>query len=131
MFRSNFEKGVSIRDQLARMLGGAGFDPATDIFAITVNRWAHGYAYTPFGLDTPDWKKGRSPGSAAASDSDALPLLIQTPVRAPTPTPRSTKRFAPSANSSPNVANLKGGDAAAARELVLHALVAPRYLQTR
>src|SRR5262249_4080129 len=36
-----------IRDQLARMLGGAGFDPARDIEAITVNRWAHGYAYTP------------------------------------------------------------------------------------
>jgi spermidine dehydrogenase len=34
-----------IRDQLARMLGGGGFDPARDIEAITVNRWAHGYAY--------------------------------------------------------------------------------------
>jgi spermidine dehydrogenase len=27
------------------MLGEAGFDPATDIMAITVNRWAHGYSY--------------------------------------------------------------------------------------
>jgi spermidine dehydrogenase len=27
------------------MLGEAGFDPATDIAGITVNRWAHGYAY--------------------------------------------------------------------------------------
>jgi spermidine dehydrogenase len=27
------------------MLGAAGFDPATDIMGITVNRWAHGYAY--------------------------------------------------------------------------------------
>jgi spermidine dehydrogenase len=34
----------SIRDQLARMLGPGGFDPARDITAITVNRWAHGYA---------------------------------------------------------------------------------------
>ncbi len=33
------------RAQLASMLGEAGFDPATDIMAITVNRWAHGYAY--------------------------------------------------------------------------------------
>ncbi|MFI5250475.1 MAG: NAD(P)-binding protein [Gemmatimonadales bacterium] len=35
------------RNQLARMLGGGGghFDPARDIAAITVNRWAHGYAY--------------------------------------------------------------------------------------
>ena len=39
----------NIRDQLARMLGGAGFDPAIDIEAITVNRWPHGYAaeYNP------------------------------------------------------------------------------------
>jgi spermidine dehydrogenase len=34
-----------IRDQLNRMLGGAGFDSARDIMAITVNRWPHGYAY--------------------------------------------------------------------------------------
>jgi spermidine dehydrogenase len=35
----------NIREQLQRMLGGAGFDAARDIEAITVNRWAHGYAY--------------------------------------------------------------------------------------
>jgi len=35
----------STRDQLQRMLGGAGFDAARDIAAITVNRWGHGYAY--------------------------------------------------------------------------------------
>lgn len=46
----------NIRDQLARMLGGAGFDPARDIEAITVNRWAHGYAYTPNELYDPAWK---------------------------------------------------------------------------
>jgi spermidine dehydrogenase len=40
---ATFEK--NIRDQLGRMLGGAGFDPARDIEGITVNRWAHGYAY--------------------------------------------------------------------------------------
>jgi spermidine dehydrogenase len=34
-----------IRDQMGRALGSAGFDPARDIEAITVNRWAHGYAY--------------------------------------------------------------------------------------
>lgn len=56
---SQFER--NIRDQLGRMLGGAGFDPANDIAGITVNRWAHGYAYTPFGLDTPDWKEGEQP----------------------------------------------------------------------
>lgn len=35
----------NVRNQLASMLGTAGFDPATDIAGITVNRWAHGYAY--------------------------------------------------------------------------------------
>lgn len=35
----------NIRDQLGRMLGKGGFDPARDIAAITVNRWPHGYAY--------------------------------------------------------------------------------------
>jgi spermidine dehydrogenase len=33
------------REQLQRMLSGGGFDAARDIVAITVNRWAHGYAY--------------------------------------------------------------------------------------
>ncbi len=34
------------RDQLGRMLGPGGFDPARDIAAIAVNRWPHGYAYS-------------------------------------------------------------------------------------
>ncbi len=33
-----------IRDLLGRALSGGGFDPARDIEAITINRWAHGYA---------------------------------------------------------------------------------------
>jgi spermidine dehydrogenase len=39
-----FERNV--RDQLGRMLGPGGFDPARDIQGITVNRWPHGYAYS-------------------------------------------------------------------------------------
>jgi len=35
----------NIRSQLAGMLADGDFDPARDIEAITVNRWAHGYAY--------------------------------------------------------------------------------------
>jgi len=35
----------NIRSQLAGMLNDGGFDPAREIEAITVNRWAHGYAY--------------------------------------------------------------------------------------
>ncbi|AWB35096.1 NAD(P)-binding protein [Orrella marina] len=34
-----------IRDQLQGMLGQAGFNHETDILAITVNRWSHGYSY--------------------------------------------------------------------------------------
>ncbi len=35
-----------IRTQLTGTLSSGGFDPARDIEAITVNRWAHGYAYS-------------------------------------------------------------------------------------
>jgi spermidine dehydrogenase len=47
-----------IRDQLGRMLGPGGFDPARDIRAITVNRWAHGYAYQYNSLFDPFWLEG-------------------------------------------------------------------------
>ena len=68
-----------IRDQLARMLGSAGFDPGKDIAGITVNRWAHGYAFTPNSLFDPDWKEeekpwviGRKPfGSITIANADA------------------------------------------------------------
>jgi spermidine dehydrogenase len=46
----------NIRNQLARILGGGGFDPAEDIVAITVNRWPHGYSYTYNSLYDPmEW----------------------------------------------------------------------------
>jgi spermidine dehydrogenase len=69
----------NIRDQLTRMLGGAGFDAAHDIEGITVNRWAHGYAFTPNPLFDPDWKEEEKPwvigrkrfGSIAIANSDA------------------------------------------------------------
>ncbi|HKW65284.1 MAG TPA: NAD(P)-binding protein [Candidatus Acidoferrum sp.] len=74
---SQFEQ--KIRDQLARMLGGAGFDPAKDVEGITVNRWAHGYAFTPNSLFDPDWHEeekpwviGRKPfGRITIANSDA------------------------------------------------------------
>jgi spermidine dehydrogenase len=45
-----------IREQLRRVLGPAGFKPADDILAITVNRWPHGYAYSYNSLYDPlDW----------------------------------------------------------------------------
>jgi spermidine dehydrogenase len=69
----------NIRDQLGRMLGGAGFDPARDIEGITVNRWAHGYAYSYDPLSDPRWKPGEEPhvigrerlGRIAIANSDA------------------------------------------------------------
>jgi spermidine dehydrogenase len=35
----------NVRLQLQGLLGAGGFDAAKDIAGITVNRWAHGYAY--------------------------------------------------------------------------------------
>lgn len=46
-----------IRGQLGSALAAGGFDPATDITAITVNRWPHGYApeyNSLFDADLPD-----------------------------------------------------------------------------
>ena len=69
----------NIREQLGAMLGSAGFDPARDIEGITVNRWAHGYAYSPNPLFDPEWQEqdkpwvvGRQPfGRIAIANSDA------------------------------------------------------------
>jgi spermidine dehydrogenase len=49
------------RDQLARILGSGGFDPAEDIQAITVNRWPHGYGYEYNPLFDPDWPEAERP----------------------------------------------------------------------
>jgi spermidine dehydrogenase len=74
---SIFER--NIRDQLARMLGSAGFDSARDVEGITVNRWAHGYAFSPNSLFDPNgpedekpWVVGRKPfGRITIANSDA------------------------------------------------------------
>ena len=57
----------SIRDLLARAMGPGGFDPALDIQAVTINRWAHGYSleYTmPWDKDF--YPDGPFPGEVAA-----------------------------------------------------------------
>jgi spermidine dehydrogenase len=74
---ATFER--KIREQLGAMLGPTGFDPARDIHGITVNRWAHGYAFSPNPLFDPEWKKGEEPwvvgrrrfGRIAIANSDA------------------------------------------------------------
>ena len=69
------------RQQLAAMFSEAGFDPARDIEAITVNRWPHGYAtrdwleddYFEDDDDTRYWHvQGRQPfGRIVVANSDA------------------------------------------------------------
>ncbi len=50
-----------IREHLAGMLAGGGFDSARDILAITVNRWPHGYSYERDPLHDPEWPAGQAP----------------------------------------------------------------------
>jgi spermidine dehydrogenase len=69
-----------VRDQLDQALAGAGFDAGRDVRAITVNRWAHGYAYSPELLWEPEyrsdaekpWLIGRAPfGRITIANSDS------------------------------------------------------------
>ena len=69
-----------VRDQLDQALSGAGFDADKDITEITVNRWPHGYSYSPGLLWEPQyaseedkpWVKGRRPlGRISIANSDA------------------------------------------------------------
>lgn len=75
---SEFESQV--RRQLDQALGNAGFDAERDINAITVNRWAHGYSYSPGLTWEPDyasegdkpWVQGRKQfGRISIANSDA------------------------------------------------------------
>jgi spermidine dehydrogenase len=61
---SDYER--SMRDLLATTLGGAGLDPARDVAAVTVNRWAHGYMRW-YGLpgDAAFWPDGPTPAEIA------------------------------------------------------------------
>ena len=70
----------NIREQMARILGPGGFDPARDIAAITVNRWPHGYAYEYNSLWDKFWLEGgetpcevarKSYGRIAIANADA------------------------------------------------------------
>ncbi|MBS0612797.1 MAG: NAD(P)-binding protein [Proteobacteria bacterium] len=72
-----FERNM--REQMARMLGPGGFDPARDIAAITVNRWPHGYAHEFNSLFDPLLPPAQRPnvigrttrGSIAIANADA------------------------------------------------------------
>ncbi len=77
----------NIREQLNRMLGHAGFDSARDVAAITVNRWAHGYAYEYDSLFDPEWKPDERPcvigrkqfGRISIANSDAAASAYTNP----------------------------------------------------
>ena len=63
-----------IRYQLTSLLSGGDFDPARDIAGITVNRWAHGYAWGADDMDSGDTKtvRSRQPfGRITIANSDA------------------------------------------------------------
>jgi spermidine dehydrogenase len=68
-----------IRTHLGGMLGEAGFEPARDIAGIAVNRWPHGYAFTPNPLYDPEFEDGKAPhelgrkpfGRISIANSDA------------------------------------------------------------
>ena len=72
-----FERAV--RDLFARLLGPGGFVAERDLAAITVNRWAHGYAYEYNSLWDPAWPAGQEPcvvgrqpfGRIAIANADA------------------------------------------------------------
>ncbi len=66
--------------QLNQALSSTGFEAERDISAITVNRWPHGYAYSPDLIwepayasdDEKPWVKGRQPfGNIHIANSDA------------------------------------------------------------
>ena len=81
LFETSFETMErKIREQLGRTLGAGGFDPASDIAAITVNRWPHGYAYEYNSLWDSFWLEGgetpcevarKSFGRIAIANADA------------------------------------------------------------
>lgn len=50
-----------VRVQLQALLGVHEFKHETDIRAITVNRWPHGYAYSYMALDDTEWAEGQAP----------------------------------------------------------------------
>ncbi len=69
-----------VKNQLDQALKSTGFDADKDISAVTVNRWPHGYAYSPDLLWEPDWQSesskpwviGRQPfGNIHIANSDA------------------------------------------------------------
>jgi len=71
---------ANVHKQLNQAFASTGFNSERDVSSITVNRWPHGYAYTPDLTWEPDypneaskpWVKGRQPfGNIHIANSDA------------------------------------------------------------
>jgi spermidine dehydrogenase len=63
---------TALRDELTRILGPGGFHADSDIAAITVNRWGHGYAYPVELLPAGTADTARAPvGRISLAGSDA------------------------------------------------------------
>ena len=80
MLTESFESiELAARQQATHMLGKTGFDARRDILGLTVNRWAHGYAYTYDTLADPDLPEADRPhvrgrrmfGRIAIANADA------------------------------------------------------------
>ena len=70
-----------IKSHLSGLLAGTDFDPDKDISSITVNRWAHGYAWGGTRLHEPDMRRnariGRKQfGRVTIANSDAASRAI-------------------------------------------------------
>ena len=70
----------NVHKQLNQALGSTGFESERDVSAITVNRWPHGYAYSPDLIWEPTrsadqatpWELGRTAvGNIHIANSDA------------------------------------------------------------
>ena len=70
---------TEIHRVLTGVWGASGLNPDTDILAITVNRWPHGYARDLLDLESPDWLATPGPyeigrklfGNIAIANSDS------------------------------------------------------------
>ncbi|MGI9530572.1 NAD(P)-binding protein [Lutimonas sp.] len=66
LFEKKFEDFErEVREVLDGLLGPAGFDVNSDILAITVNRWSHGYSYGYLDLWDEEYKAGEAPHEIA------------------------------------------------------------------
>ncbi len=70
-----------IREQLVRLFGASGFDPARDIAGVVLNRWGHAYVVGEPGFHISSRRRQRRPtsfGGASAASASATPSCSGT-----------------------------------------------------